>query len=48
MAFFAAAFGDAWDIVKHQFIFNLLLDACLVFGLVASLNALSRIRATLR
>jgi Na+(H+)/acetate symporter ActP len=34
-AFFAAAFGDAWEPVKHQFLFNLLLDTCLVFGLAA-------------
>jgi hypothetical protein len=31
MAFVAAAFGDTWDTVKHLFLFNLLLDACLVF-----------------
>jgi hypothetical protein len=33
MAFVAAAFGDTWDTVKHLFIFNLLLDVCLVFWL---------------
>jgi hypothetical protein len=38
MAFFAAALGDAWDVVKHQFLFNLLFDACLVFGLAAGLS----------
>ena len=37
-AFFVAAFGDAWDNVKHQFLFNLLLDTCLIFGLVAVLS----------
>ena len=37
-AFFVAAFGDAYDNVKHQFLFNLLLDACLVFGFVAALH----------
>jgi hypothetical protein len=37
-AFLAAAFGDAWEPVKHQFLFNLLLDTCLVFGLVAALR----------
>lgn len=36
-AFAVAAFGDAYDNVKHQFLFNLLLDTCLVFGLVATL-----------
>ena len=37
-AFCVAAFGDAWDSVKHQFLFNLLLDTCLVFGIVAAHN----------
>ena len=35
MAFAAAAFGDTWDSVKHLYIFNLLLDICLVSALVA-------------
>ena len=39
-AFFVAAFGDAYDNVKHQFLFNLLLDTCLVFGLVATIHLL--------
>ncbi|MGA3185817.1 MAG: hypothetical protein ABSF22_01790 [Bryobacteraceae bacterium] len=30
-AFLAAAFGDTYDNTKHQFLFNLLLDTCLVF-----------------
>jgi hypothetical protein len=30
-AFLAAALGDAWDNVKHLFLFNLMLDACLIF-----------------
>jgi hypothetical protein len=29
-AFAVAAFGDAWDNVKHCFLFNLQLDACLI------------------
>jgi len=37
-AFCVAAFGDAWDSVKHEFLFNLLLDTSLVFGIVAALN----------
>jgi hypothetical protein len=41
IAFLAAAFGDAWDVVKHQFLFNLLLDACVVFGLAAVWNNVS-------
>lgn len=46
-AFFGAAFGDAWDNVKHQFLFNLLLDTCLVFGLVAALRYETRSALTL-
>jgi hypothetical protein len=38
MAFLTAVFGDAWDTVKHLFIFNLLLDVCLVFSLAAVCN----------
>jgi len=34
-AFLVAAFGEAYDNAKHQFLFNLLLDTCLAFGLVA-------------
>jgi hypothetical protein len=30
-AFLVAALGDAWDNVKHLFLFNLMLDACLIF-----------------
>jgi uncharacterized DUF497 family protein len=42
LAFFVAAFGDVYDNVKHQFLFNLLLDACLVFGFVATIHRLRR------
>jgi hypothetical protein len=31
-AFLVAALGDAWDNVKHLFLFNLMLDACLIFA----------------
>jgi hypothetical protein len=31
-AFAVAAFGDAWDNVKHCFLFNLQLDACLIIA----------------
>jgi hypothetical protein len=37
-AFLAAAFGDAYYNAKHQFLFNLLLDTCLVSGFVAALQ----------
>lgn len=32
VAFLVAALGDAWDNVKHLALFNLLLDAYLIFG----------------
>jgi hypothetical protein len=35
-AFLVAAFGDAYDNAKHQFLFNLLLDTCLVLAFVAA------------
>jgi hypothetical protein len=41
-AFFVAAFGDTYDNVKHQYLFNLLLDASLVFWFVAGLRRLRR------
>lgn len=31
-AFLVAALGDAWDNVKHLYLFNLTLDACLIFS----------------
>jgi len=37
-AFGFAAFGDAYDNTKHQYMFNLLLDTCLVFGFVAAVH----------
>ncbi len=33
IAFLTAACGDAWDNVKHMYLFNLLLDATLIFAL---------------
>ena len=40
-AFLVAALGDAWDNVKHLFLFNLMLDACLILaaGFILSLTA---------
>jgi hypothetical protein len=37
-AFGVAVFGDAWDNIKHLFLFNLLLDTCLIatLGMIAS------------
>jgi hypothetical protein len=34
VSFFVAAFGDAWDTVKHLCLFNSLLDAWLLFAVV--------------
>jgi hypothetical protein len=39
---FAAIFGDAFDLVKHMFLFNLLLDACLLWGLATLWRAVAR------
>jgi len=44
MAFSVAAFGDAWDNVKHQFLFNLLLDTCLVFVVVTAFESVAASR----
>ena len=32
VSFFVAAFGDAWDTVKHLYLFNCLLDVSLLFA----------------
>ncbi len=31
-ALLGAVFGDAFDLIKHLFLFNLLLDACLIYA----------------
>jgi hypothetical protein len=36
VSFFVAAFGDAWDTVKHLCLFNFLLDAWLLFAVGAT------------
>jgi hypothetical protein len=41
MAFIVAAFGDAYDNTKHQFLFNLLLDTCIVFGVATIIQVSS-------
>jgi hypothetical protein len=42
-SFFVAAFADeSADNIKHQYLFNLLLDTCFGFGLVAALQSLRR------
>ena len=38
----SAVFGDANDLVKHLYLFNLLLDACLILSAVAVVTAISR------
>jgi len=44
MSFVVAAFADAWDNVKHQFLFNLLLDSCLIFVVVLKSEYLWRLK----
>ena len=39
LAFLSAAFGDSNEPVKHQYLFNLLLDSCFVFGLSFTLSS---------
>ena len=43
-AFLTAAFGDANEPIKHQYVFNLLLDACLLFGLSCLSSRIGRVR----
>jgi len=43
-AFLTAAFGDANEPIKHQYLFNLLLDACLLFGLSCLSSRIGRVR----
>lgn len=34
-ALFGAVFGDAFDLIKHLFLFNLWLDACVIYAVAA-------------
>ena len=43
LAFLSAAFGDAWDNVKHQYLFNLLLDVGIVWVALVGLSALQAV-----
>ncbi len=48
-ALFSAVFGDAFDVIKHMYLFNLLLDTCLLYGLsMARTRLLGRIQAPVR
>jgi hypothetical protein len=31
-ALFSAVYGDAFDVIKHMYLFNLLLDACMLYA----------------
>ena len=42
LAFLSAAFGDDWDNVKHQYVFNLLLDVCIVWATMACFTFVQR------
>ncbi len=41
IAFLTAACGDAWDNVKHMYLFNVLLDATVISGLLLGLGLLA-------
>ncbi len=41
-AFLTAALGDAWDNVKHLFLFNLMLDTCLIFVAASAISGKSK------
>jgi hypothetical protein len=45
-AFLTAAFGDANEPVKHQYLFNLMLDACLLFTICLVGKSYYRAKAT--
>jgi hypothetical protein len=42
LSFAVAAFGDAWDNVKHCYLFNLQLDACLILCLSMAAGSVSK------
>ncbi|HLY19326.1 MAG TPA: hypothetical protein VKR61_19000 [Bryobacteraceae bacterium] len=45
-ALFGAVFGDAFDLIKHLYLFNLLLDACLLYAAAEGCKAaMGRIRS---
>jgi hypothetical protein len=37
-ALFTAVYGDAFDVVKHMYLFNLLLDTCMLYAAAAGLK----------
>ncbi len=41
MSFLAAIFGDAWDNVKHLFLFNVMIDACLLAATVLAFSLIT-------
>ena len=41
-ALFSAVFGDAFDLVKHLYLFNLLLDTCLIYCAWLGIDAVRR------
>ncbi len=42
IAFLTAAFGDAWENIRHLFLFNLFLDACLLASAAFACSFLAR------
>jgi hypothetical protein len=39
-ALFSAVYGDAFDVIKHMYLFNLLLDTCMLYLVAHVLNVL--------
>jgi hypothetical protein len=47
-ALMGAVFGDAFDLIKHMYLFNLLLDTCMVCAAAAGWKAVVRLRRSRR
>jgi hypothetical protein len=43
LSFLTASFGDAWDTVRHMFLFNVLLDASVITGVMAGGRGIVRV-----
>ena len=40
-ALFSAVYGDAFDVIKHMYLFNVLLDVCLLYAVTVSASRLA-------
>jgi hypothetical protein len=45
-ALFSAVYGDAFDVIKHMYLFNLLLDTSMLYVAHALVRAVSRLVST--